>query len=210
MLISSYNINSQSLDSKLNPACIYQLYTFEPSSIASFLQTQFTGNATFYGEEAGESSNSIITLLVNSGNVSAASLEQNFKNVTDVMTAYVRETNGGAYTVSPTQGLVTQNTTCIRVVWVWISPLVIITVLSVGMFGVMVHHTRSDDAQASDTQNYKNGILPLLLHGLEAGTMDRLVQRAYGNGELEAESKGMNVRLMLTRTGWRLVEIKEG
>lgn len=190
----------------INASCVYQVYEYERFSINYFLTSLFTGFASIGPEVDGQSSNSLITLMVNAGNVSAASIESNFKNVTDAMTAYIRQTNGGAYTSNYVYGQALQNTTCVHVRWWWLSLPVILLALTLGFFVAMVVQTRSKDAIISGSQNYKSSVLPLMFHGLEGEITEKFSLPKRGTAEMENASKGIYVRLKPTDKGWKFAE----
>jgi hypothetical protein len=193
----------------INPSCLYQAYEIELGGISELLGSIFKGQSFFGIEQNGQSpGNAVITQMNNAGNVSAASLETTMAEVADAMTAYIR-LNSKTQLESPStigfQGQELDTTTCVQVRWWWLSLPVALLGLTLGFFVVMIIQTRSRDALASGTQNYKGSILPLMLHGLESTTTAKISLQRRGTMDVDA-AREIQVRLTATDNGWKFVE----
>ncbi|KAM7192641.1 Protein of unknown function (DUF3176) domain containing protein [Rhypophila sp. PSN 637] len=210
--------------SALREQCIYQVCTPTMNSIQAGLSRIFENQwagfnpwVSTYTQGNVMDGPAHLQSIYQNGNLSLKSLEKIFESVANRMTLVNRRV--GRQYVEQEKGEVWGQDTCVDVRWLWILYPGVLGLVTVGflvgailtgrgMFGRLQEGGRESVMR----QGYKNGILPLVLYGVEPkdlgpGTVGGTGTGSSRTGEIEELSKRMMVRLDRTEGGWRFKEV---
>ncbi|KAM7218679.1 Protein of unknown function (DUF3176) domain containing protein [Rhypophila decipiens] len=234
-------------ESGLRDQCIYQVCWPTINSIQAGLSNIFDAQwAGFNPWVSGSTQGNFmdgpahLQSIYQNGNLSMKSLEKIFESVANRMTLVNRR--AGRQYIEQEKGEVWGQDTCVDVRWLWILYPGVLGLVTLGflvgailtgrgMFGRL----QEGGGQSVRRQGYKNGILPLVLFGVETkdtaqqhgGSMGAVGGTAAGSavdigavesgtavngvveriGEIEELSKKIKVRLDRTERGWRFKEV---
>ncbi|SLM34292.1 hypothetical protein LPUS_03036 [Lasallia pustulata] len=139
-----------------------------------------------------------INRFCNLGRMSIDSVSAIFSNISDSMTAYIRQSNSSdGHTLfnddqaAPAPGHVWQTETCIEVRWGYLAfPIALVLLTMIFLVAVIMETSHHQEADA-----WKSSALALLFHGLDPRTRDLQGAGMESMKEMETAAKGMRVRL---------------
>lgn len=148
----------------INNLLVYDLWDFY---LTNFFKGSVEGDA---GDSGGPQSGTIQILngsqilqsMYNYGNVSFDRVNETFRNISDSMTAYLRQHSIPKYS-DPAKGLVMHDQTCLSVRWAWLASPSALVILTIIFFLAMIIDTRPTGGRIPV---WKSSPLPLFFHGL--------------------------------------------
>lgn len=210
---SQYPTPNASVPNITVPAeCQYLIYAPTQMSLGAFMASFFNGSVTADPTGYAYVTNGPVQLnrFFNVARMSLASVAAIFSDISDSMTAYIRQSASRTHTgvgpldngvAVPAPGHVFQTETCIQVRWGYITfPIALVLLTMVFLVAVIVETARQHEADA-----WKSSALALLFHGLDPETRE-----LHGGGggkmasvkEMGRAAKGMRVRLRRGDAGW--------
>ena len=194
--------------------CQYLIYTPTQMSLGLFMASFFNGTVTAQPGGYVYVTNGPVQLnrFFNVARMSFDSVSAIFSNISDSMTAYIRQSDNTAGKTGigvlddglavPAPGNVFQTETCISVRWGYITfPIALVLLTTIFFIAVILETSHHYEAHA-----WKSSALALLFHGLDPETRDPHGGEMASVKEMETAAKGMRVRLRRGGRGWVFVD----
>ena len=182
--------------------CQYLIYEPTQMSLGLYMSSFFNGSVTADPELTYDYYTNgpvQINRFYNVAQMSFDSVSAIFSNISDSMTAYIRQshtTSMGSTVLNddqaaPAPGHVFQTETCIEVRWGYLAfPIALVLLTMIFLVAVIMETSRHHEADA-----WKSSALALLFHGLDPRTRDLHGAGMESLEEMEKAAKGMRVRL---------------
>ena len=180
--------------------CLYRMDMTHGGAMNQFFSDFFTGNVTL-GLKAQGGTNQLQAIF-QQGNISFASVNQTFQNVSTAITNFMRQ-NGNPKVSTQITGFLSTENTCVRVRWWWLAFPVALATLTLCFFAATV-------AEASAGHDFKASVLPLMFHGLELTARDVKTTTTGRTAEVAKDAKDIFVRFARTDAGWQFRETSRG
>jgi len=207
-------INQYYTNQSLNPSCFNMIDYITLNSLDAYFDSIFSAVLPYdsYGYGTAEGS-SYLKQIYNVGNVSFASFDSTFNNLTMSMTNFVRQSSFQLFG-SNTTGQVIKQVTCVRVRWRWLTFPAILVALTLLFFVLLVVQTRFDTggkAGANGTAGgnlvYKSSALAALVHGLDTKTQEQLDVTTRGSlDKVKKDAQTVYVKWTPTENGYKLAQ----
>ena len=143
--------------------------------------------------------------IYNYGNVTFASLDKMFRNISESLTTHIRQ-NGNQNHSDPATGDVTRADACLQVRWVWLTFPTALLLCTVLFFVVVVIKTRPAGERA---QIWKSSPLPLIFHGLEERHYKDSNDSFDEKKDMERLAQKLTVKLAHTKNGVKLATVDD-
>lgn len=202
--VSSPNIT----DDPLPAECQYWVKSSVETTVGVFLESFLNGTVSASPLISNQPNGSVqLNKLFNDGRLSFESIDAIFSNISDSMTAYIRQIppqSGMQLDETPAsaRGRAFQTQTCIQVRWGYLTVFVALVLLTTTFLVAVMRET----SRHHEADPWKSSSLALLFHGLHPETRDPHGGEMASVEEMETVAKEMRVRLRKGRKGWVFVE----
>jgi hypothetical protein len=179
--------------------CVWSLGRLSSQGIEKYFTEIFNQPVMQWGGVLGGNSGSIyLRQIYQGGNMTLATVDSMFSNITNAMSVVIR-THGGVNSSEPVRGTMWYPTTCMRVQWEWISfpaALIGLSVMFLVLVSIESRHVKSD-------RLWKSSVLATLFCNVER--VDMHAMEPTGNGAMSDIAHSTSVSLDASRQTLRLV-----
>ncbi|KAG8525207.1 uncharacterized protein KY384_008851 [Bacidia gigantensis] len=192
--------------------CVYMMDSFfhwrlwEPF-LEQFLTGEVVGKASngTMGYIQTLSGPQVLQNIYNYGNTSFGRVDSIFRNISDSITAFMRQNSEAPFYNHPAIGDVMHDETCLAVRWKWLIFPSLVTTMAIAFFISSLARTRSTESRHLPI--WKSSSLPLLLQDAEAATTNTRHKDCHDIGVLEKIAKEWDASLVNNEsTSSRLVK----
>jgi hypothetical protein len=179
--------------------CVWSFGEQSTQGIEAYFTEIFNQPTMFWGNRIGGNTGSIyLRRIYQGGNMTLATVDDVFRNITDAMSVVVR-TNGYENSSEPLRGTMWYRTTCMQIQWEWIAfpaALIGLSVVFLVLVGIESRNVESD-------RLWKSSVLATLFCNVEQ--VDVHGMQPTGNGAMIEIAHSTSVSLDSNRQELRLV-----
>lgn len=180
--------------------CIWSMHKNSQQAMQATLGEIFDDQEASMGRKGGLMGSSYLQVLYQEGNITHATLSDQFANLTTAMTSVVRTAGGDgtlSYVPENAAGVVWINTTCVQIRWRWITfPAVMI-----GLTGIFLVLVAIANRGVESDRLWKSSLFAALFCEVEVDGREKLV----GLEDMKATAKSTSVSLEESSGTLRLV-----
>lgn len=203
----AYNVSYASGEHQAGPEvyapvpsnCLYRMNYVFIKSLNNYIINFLAGNVSYDARELHGPQQVLVIFEAN--NISFAGINGAFHNISTAITNFKRQ-NGDSNATNSVIGLLTKETTCVRVRWQWLYFPAALVVLTLSFFVVVVLETRR-----STGHDFKASVLPLMFNGLHLPDHTTEGSTASRVSDLEKEARDILVKFEKTGGNWRFRKI---